>query len=241
MSNVLRGQSSALRFTLKPENGHWSSGWALSKWFRSIRGYLFDRAGFHCRWCLFCPIAFRAQTYSLPLGIKSQNYINKLPALPAMKEWYNSAISETHRDLAHEQGLELYGNVVSDFRRKADWHSNYHGHIFNTATLIISAVSDKVSRRELSFSVNNWIWAFSLYFRILFCRGFFDNNRVRTLFYSPRSCNSSSIAPRCSNMASRLSSNVWSTEAFKVNGPNSNAVLQIVIDKLGAKFATPAA
>ena len=61
-------------------------------------------------------MAFRIQTYALPLGRQSQTYVDRLLALPAMTQWYRDALAERWRDAAHEAEVPLVGEVVADFR-----------------------------------------------------------------------------------------------------------------------------
>lgn len=42
----------------------------------------------------FAPVAFRVQTYGLPLSDASNAYVQRLLALPAMQEWYAAALKE---------------------------------------------------------------------------------------------------------------------------------------------------
>lgn len=62
----------------------------------------------------FCPVAFRAQTYNLPLH---SPYIQQLLALKSMQAWSFSAIQETWRDPAHERESLAAGVVLIDRRQ----------------------------------------------------------------------------------------------------------------------------
>ncbi len=62
----------------------------------------------------FCPIAFRAQTYNLPLH---SPYIQQLLSLKSMQAWYASALQETWRDPAHERENLAAGVVLLDLRQ----------------------------------------------------------------------------------------------------------------------------
>jgi glutathione S-transferase len=64
----------------------------------------------------FCPVAFRVQTYSLPLSPRSRDYVDRLLALWAMKEWYEAGIAETQREPNHEQETTLAHAVIADYR-----------------------------------------------------------------------------------------------------------------------------
>ncbi|GAB3751333.1 glutathione S-transferase family protein [Lysobacter olei] len=67
----------------------------------------------------FAPVAFRIQTYTLPLSQTSLDYAARLLALPAMASWYAAALAETWRDEAHEQELRETGRIVQDLRSPA--------------------------------------------------------------------------------------------------------------------------
>lgn len=64
----------------------------------------------------FAPVAFRAQTYALPLSAPAQAYVDRLLALPSMREWYASALAERWRDDAHEQDARNAGVWLKDHR-----------------------------------------------------------------------------------------------------------------------------
>ena len=64
----------------------------------------------------FAPVAFRVQTYALPLSPDAQAYVDRLLALPAMREWYASALTEPWRDEAHEQDAHNAGVWLHDHR-----------------------------------------------------------------------------------------------------------------------------
>jgi glutathione S-transferase len=61
----------------------------------------------------FCPIAFRAQTYNLPLY---NPYIQQLLALKSMQAWEAAALQETWRDPEHERENLAAGVVLLDRR-----------------------------------------------------------------------------------------------------------------------------
>jgi glutathione S-transferase len=68
----------------------------------------------------FAPVAFRVQTYGLPLGAAAAGYVSHMLALPAMQEWYRDALAERFRDVPHEAELVHLGRVVADHRAPAD-------------------------------------------------------------------------------------------------------------------------
>lgn len=64
----------------------------------------------------FAPVAFRAQTYDLPLSATAADYRERLLALPAMQEWYEAALRETWREPGHEAEILAAGDLVADHR-----------------------------------------------------------------------------------------------------------------------------
>lgn len=67
----------------------------------------------------FAPVAFRVQTYELPLGPTALAYAQRLLALPAMQAWYEAALGETWREDGHEAEARKAGTLLSDFRQPA--------------------------------------------------------------------------------------------------------------------------
>ena len=64
----------------------------------------------------FCPVAFRVQTYALPLSEACQAYVDTLLALPAMQAWYQSALKEPWIEPAHDVEVLAFGALVQDHR-----------------------------------------------------------------------------------------------------------------------------
>ncbi|WP_249975997.1 glutathione S-transferase family protein [Vreelandella olivaria] len=64
----------------------------------------------------FAPVAFRVQTFNLPLGEESQAYVQRLLTLPAMQEWYQSALAETWREPMHERETLKNATLLKDYR-----------------------------------------------------------------------------------------------------------------------------
>ena len=62
----------------------------------------------------FCPIAFRAQTYNLPLY---SPYIQQLLSLKSMQAWEATALQETWREPEHEREILDNGVVLLDKRQ----------------------------------------------------------------------------------------------------------------------------
>lgn len=64
----------------------------------------------------FAPVAFRVRTYAPALSSAAQGYVERLLALPAMREWYEAALAETWRDQAHEDEARAAGAWIEDQR-----------------------------------------------------------------------------------------------------------------------------
>lgn len=67
----------------------------------------------------FCPVAFRFQTYDAPIGEEARAYVNRLLALPAMKDWEKAALAEDFRDPPHDADCAASGTITDDFRAPA--------------------------------------------------------------------------------------------------------------------------
>ncbi|AYF32520.1 glutathione S-transferase [Vreelandella alkaliphila] len=64
----------------------------------------------------YAPVAFRVQTFSLPLSEVSQAYVQRLLTHPAMEEWYQAALAETWREPMHEQDTIKNAALLNDYR-----------------------------------------------------------------------------------------------------------------------------
>lgn len=65
----------------------------------------------------FCPVAFRVQTFGLPLSEACRNYVQHLLELPAMKDWYASALQEPWLEPVHDAHTLAHGQLLADLRR----------------------------------------------------------------------------------------------------------------------------
>jgi glutathione S-transferase len=65
----------------------------------------------------FCPVAFRVQTFALPLSEACGAYVRTLLDLPAMKEWYASALQEPWLEPLHDAYTLAHGQLLADLRR----------------------------------------------------------------------------------------------------------------------------
>ncbi len=64
----------------------------------------------------FCPVAFRVQTYGLALSTACMAYVQTLLALPAMQDWYNSALQEPWLEPWHDEMVLAKGRLLQDYR-----------------------------------------------------------------------------------------------------------------------------
>ncbi len=64
----------------------------------------------------FCPVAFRVQSYGLPLPQPAALYVKRLLALGGMKQWYDAALREAWRDQPHEADIPRSGKLIQDLR-----------------------------------------------------------------------------------------------------------------------------
>jgi len=65
----------------------------------------------------FAPVAFRVQTFGLPLGESALDYAKFMLNQAAMQEWYEAALSEPWREAGHEAEMAAAGKVLFDHRR----------------------------------------------------------------------------------------------------------------------------
>jgi glutathione S-transferase len=47
-------------------------------------------------------------------------YVNRLVALPSMKEWYAAALEESWRYADYEKTIHQVGTLLADYRKKAN-------------------------------------------------------------------------------------------------------------------------
>ena len=73
-------------------------------------------AAFSAADAFFCPVAFRVQTYDLPLAGRAAAYVQRLLALPAMRDWYDAALKEDFREPGHEASAKASGEWLEDRR-----------------------------------------------------------------------------------------------------------------------------
>ena len=64
----------------------------------------------------YAPVAFRVQTFSLPISEASKAYVERLLALPAMQAWHQAALEEPWREPMHESETLKNGTLKVDHR-----------------------------------------------------------------------------------------------------------------------------
>jgi len=67
----------------------------------------------------FAPVAFRIQTFGLPLGNSAMAYAQRLLELESMQDWYDAALRETWREISHDKEISDSGTVIEDLRAAA--------------------------------------------------------------------------------------------------------------------------
>lgn len=102
--------SQALSADLRRLEALWGEGLAR------FGGPFLAGATFSAADAFFAPVAFRVQTYALPLAAQPKAYVEHLLALPGMREWYAQALAETFRDEPHELELLAAGRLLADLR-----------------------------------------------------------------------------------------------------------------------------
>jgi glutathione S-transferase len=65
----------------------------------------------------FAPVAFRVRTYGLDVGRSGQEWVDHILMLPPMLAWENDALTESWREVGHEEELRACGEVTADFRQ----------------------------------------------------------------------------------------------------------------------------
>jgi glutathione S-transferase len=65
----------------------------------------------------FAPVAFRVRTYGLDVGRAGQEWVNHMLMLPPMLAWEKDALTESWREVGHEEELRACGEVIADYRQ----------------------------------------------------------------------------------------------------------------------------
>ena len=109
----LRSVSPALQRNLDRLDELWNEG--LSR----FKGPFLAGESFGAVDAFFAPVAFRIQTFALPLGKAATAYAERLLNLDAMRDWYNAALGESWREAGHEKETLDAGIFVRDLRVSA--------------------------------------------------------------------------------------------------------------------------
>ena len=64
----------------------------------------------------FAPVAWRVRTYGLDVGVAGQAWADHIIAHPAMQQWEAEALTETWREVGHEEELAACGDIIADYR-----------------------------------------------------------------------------------------------------------------------------
>lgn len=67
----------------------------------------------------FAPVAYRFQTYGVGVEGAAADYLRRLLAHPAMREWEAQALAEDFRDPEHDAELAEVGEITVDLRAPA--------------------------------------------------------------------------------------------------------------------------
>lgn len=63
----------------------------------------------------FAPVAWRVRTYGLDVGA-GQAWVDHVIAHPAMQQWEAEALTESWREIGHEEELRACGDLIADYR-----------------------------------------------------------------------------------------------------------------------------
>jgi glutathione S-transferase len=77
-------------------------------------------AGFTAADAFFAPVVYRVRSYSLELGPEGSDWVERMLALPAMREWEEQALREDYREEGHEAALAATGAIIQDLRAPAE-------------------------------------------------------------------------------------------------------------------------
>ena len=65
---------------------------------------------------MYCPVAFRIQTYGLELSTEALDYAARLRAVGPMQNWYQQGLDEPYRETDHEDEIMALGVLTADLR-----------------------------------------------------------------------------------------------------------------------------
>lgn len=107
----LHGTDAALQADLDRLDELWRDG------LRRFGGPFLAGAAFSAVDAYFAPVAFRIQSYALPVSPVAQDYAQRLLALDGMQAWYAAALAEPWRETGHEQDILQRAERLADLRR----------------------------------------------------------------------------------------------------------------------------
>ena len=64
----------------------------------------------------YAPVAYRVRTFNLDIGAKGRAWVDHIIAHPAMQAWEAEALTETHREIGHEEEIAEIANITQDLR-----------------------------------------------------------------------------------------------------------------------------
>ena len=106
----LHGIDAALQADLERLDELWCDG------LQRFGGPFLAGAAFSAVDACFAPVAFRIQSYALPVSQTAQHYAQRLLALDGMQAWYSAALAEPWRETGHEQEILQHAELLADLR-----------------------------------------------------------------------------------------------------------------------------
>lgn len=64
----------------------------------------------------YAPVAYRVRTFDLDIGAEGRAWVDRIIAHPAMQDWETQGLSETHREIGHEEEIAAVATVTADYR-----------------------------------------------------------------------------------------------------------------------------
>jgi glutathione S-transferase len=107
----LHGIDAALQADLQRLDELWQDG------LRRFGGPFLAGPSFSAVDAYFAPVAFRIQTYNLPLSAASLAYAVRILALEGMRAWYSAALREPWREAGHEREILAGAELLQDLRQ----------------------------------------------------------------------------------------------------------------------------
>ncbi|MEM7000265.1 MAG: glutathione S-transferase family protein [Pseudomonadota bacterium] len=108
---VLHEISGGLTANIKRLDELWSDG------LNRFGGPFLAGATFSAVDAFYAPVAFRIQTYGLPVTATITGYAAHLLQLDGMQAWQTAALAETWREAPHEEEIKAIGTWVEDLRQ----------------------------------------------------------------------------------------------------------------------------